>query len=70
MVLFESVATHLGNSYSKVPIVISSFLPLDEVIVSRAVFVIVFGSDGRKHLWSQLNNPKTVRDRPYVSMGN
>ena len=46
------------------------FLPLDEAIASRAVFVIVSGSDGRKRFWSQLNYPKTVRDRPYVSMGS
>ena len=45
------------------------FLPLDEVIASRAVFVIVFVSDGRKRFWSQLNNSKTVSDRSHVSMG-
>ena len=44
------------------------FLPLDEVVASRAVFVIVSRSDGRKRFWSQLNNSKTVRDRPYVSI--
>ena len=50
------------------------FLPLDEAIAiaSRALFVIVSGSDGRadgwKRLWSQLNNSKTVTDRPYVPM--
>ena len=26
--------------------------------------------DGRKRFWSQLNNSKTVRGRPYVSIGN
>ena len=31
-------------------------LPLDEAIASRAVFVIVSGSDGRKRFLSQLNN--------------
>ena len=38
------------------------FLPLDEAIASRAVSVIVSGSDGRadgrKRFWSQLNNSK------------
>ena len=51
-----------------------AFLPLDEAIASRAVFVIASGSDGRtggrKRYWSQLNNSKTVRDRPYVSIGS
>ena len=47
------------------------FLPFDEAIASRgAVFVIVSGSDWRKLVWSQLNNLKTVTDRPYVSMGS
>ena len=47
------------------------FLPLDEAVASRAVFVIASGSDGRaERLWSQLNNSKTVRDRPYASMGS
>ena len=42
-------------------------MPLDEAIASRAVFVIVSGSDGRAEtLLGQLNNSKTVRDRPYV----
>ena len=45
-------------------------LPLDEAIVSIAVFVIVSGSDGRKRFRGQLNNSKTVRDIPYVSMGS
>ena len=39
-----------------------------EAIASRAVFVIVSRAGGRKRFWSQLNNSKTVRDRPYVSM--
>ena len=51
-----------------------NFLPLDEAIASRAVVVIVSGSDGRtggrKHFWNQLNNSKTVRYRPDVSMGS
>ena len=38
----------------------TSFLQLDEAIISRAVFVIVSGSDERagrrKRFWSQLNN--------------
>ena len=46
-------------------------MPLDEA--SIAVFVIVSGSDGRadgrKRFWSQLNSSKTVRVRPYMSMG-
>ena len=47
------------------------FLPLDEAISSRAVFVIVSGSDGQaERFWSQLNNSKTVRDMPYMSMGS
>ena len=46
------------------------FSPLDEATVSRVVFVIVSGSDGRKCFWSQLNNSKAVRDRRYVSMGS
>ena len=37
----------------------ASFLPLDEVIASRAIFVIASGSygrtGGRKRLWNQLN---------------
>ena len=37
------------------------FLLLDEVIAYTAVIVIVSGSDGRKHFWSQLNNSKTVK---------
>ena len=49
-------------------------MPLDEAIASRAVFVIVSGSDGRtggrKRFWSQLNNSKTVIDRSYVSIGS
>ena len=32
------------------------FFPLDEAVVSRAVFVIVSGLDGRIRFWSQLNN--------------
>ena len=40
-----------------------NFLPLDEAIAYTAVFVIVL-SDGR--FWIQLNNSKTVRDRPYA----
>ena len=44
------------------------FLPLDEAIASRSVFVIIPGSDrqvdGRQRFWIQLNNSKTVRDRP------
>ena len=47
-------------------------LPLGEAVASRAVFVIVPGSDGRtdgwKRFWSQLNNSKSVRDKPYKSM--
>ena len=46
---------------------IMSLLPLDEAIASTAIFVCA--SDGRKRFWSQLNNSKTVRDRPYVSWG-
>ena len=39
-------------------------LSLDEAVASRAVIVIVFGSDGRaKGFGSQLINFKTVRDR-------
>ena len=40
------------------------FLPLDETIASRAVFVIVSGSDGgtggRKRFWNQLNNLQLI----------
>ena len=48
------------------------FLPIDEAVASRAVFGIVSASDGRTggrkcSFWIQLNNSKTVRDRPYVS---
>ena len=46
-----------GKYYSS-----ASFLPLDEAIASRAVLVVVSGSDvradGRKRFWSQLNNSK------------
>ena len=39
---------------------VSQSLPLDEAVASRAVFVVVSGSDGRadwlKRFWSQLNN--------------
>ena len=45
-------------------------LPLDEVVASRAVFVNVSGSDGRKRFWNQLNNSKTVSYKPYVSIGS
>ena len=48
------------------------FLPLDEAVAFRAVFAIVSGSDGgggRERFRRQLNNHKTVRDRPYVSIG-
>ena len=45
------------------------FLPLDVAVASRAVFVIVSGSGGRERFWSQLNNSKTVRDRPCVNRG-
>ena len=50
-------------------------LPLDEVVTSRAVIVIVSGSNGRtsgraQTLWSPLNNSKTVPDRQYVSTGS
>ena len=41
------------------------YLPLDEAIASRAVFVNVSGSDGRagrKRVWGQLTNFKMVRD--------
>ena len=41
----------------------STLLSFDEAIASRAVFVIVFMSDGRKRFWSELSNSKTVRDR-------
>ena len=40
------------------------FYPLDEAIASRALFVAVSGSDGRKRFWCRLNNSKTVSDRP------
>ena len=43
---------------------INGYLPLDKAIASRAVFVIVSESDGWKIFCSQLNNSKTVRDRP------
>ena len=54
---------------------IAQFVPLDEAIVSRAVFVIVPESarraDGRRsRFWSQLNYSKTVRDRSSVSIGS
>ena len=54
---------------------VAHFLPLDDAIASKEVFVIIALSgldgrtDGRKRFWSQLNNFKTVRDRLYVSMG-
>ena len=51
-----------------------TFLPLDEAVASRAVLVIVSGSDdranGRKRFRSQLINSKTVRDRKFVSLGS
>ena len=37
------------------------FLPLDEAIASRMIFVILSGSDGRKSFLGQLNNSKTVK---------
>ena len=51
-----------------------TFLPLDEGVASRAVFVIVSRWDGQagrqKRFWSQLinffYNSKTVRDRPHM----
>ena len=49
------------------------FLPLGEAIASRAVFVAVSESDGQaggNTFWSQINNSKTVRDRPYISIGS
>ena len=52
----------------------ASFLPLYETVASGAVFDIVSGSgrraDGWKCFWSQLNNSKTIRDRPHVSIGS
>ena len=47
---------------------VSIILPFDEEIASRLVFVIVSGSDARKRFWIQLNNSKTVRDGPYLSI--
>ena len=48
-----------------------TFLPLDDAIASRIVFVIASGSggraDGRKRFWNQLSNSKPVRDRPSVN---
>ena len=55
----------ISNNY--VQFRIYPFLPLDEAIASRAVFVIIFESGGRKCFWSQPNNSKTVRDRPCVN---
>ena len=46
------------------------FLPLDEAVASRAVIVIVSGSDGNVFFLSQLDDSKTVRAKPYVSMGS
>ena len=65
----------LENAYHDTTFsVIFSALPLDEAVASRLVIVIASGSDGRadwrKRFWSQLNNSQTVRDRPYVSIGN
>ena len=37
-------------------------------IVVMTLFVIVSRSGGQKRSWSQRNNSKTVRDRPYVSI--
>ena len=51
----------------------TQFLPLDEAIASRAVFVIMSGSDVRAETLfepAMLGNSKTVADRPYVSMGS
>ena len=51
-------ALALASHFSPGPL--EYFLPLDEAVVSRAVVVIVSGSDGRavgrKRFWSQLNN--------------
>ena len=48
-----------------------AFLLLNKAIASRAVIVIVSDSDGgQKRFCSQLNNSKTVRDRPYASVGS
>ena len=47
-----------------------TFLPLDESVASMAAFVILSGGDGWRRFWSQLSNSKTVRDRPYLSMGS
>ena len=57
--------------YACVGLSTQAFFSLDEAIASRAVFVIASGSDGRTEtlFWSQLNNTKTVSDRPYVSLG-
>ena len=48
------------------------FLPIDEATASRSVVVLVSGSDGwaEKRFWIHLNNSKTVRDRPHVSLGS
>ena len=52
----------------------NELLPLDEAMASRAVFVIASWSDGRvegrKRFWSQLNNPKAVRDRRWGANRN
>ena len=46
----------------------SWFLSLDEAIASRAAFASYPGRTGGNAFGVKLNDTKTVRDRPYVSM--
>ena len=65
LIYFGELWNLLRFPISKEHVPILLFRPLDQAAV-----VIVFGFDGRVDLavWNQLNNSKTVRDRPYVSI--
>ena len=59
----------VGSVFNNSTLLTAMFLALDEAVVSRTVFIIVPGSDGRAQTFrSQLNNSKTVRDRRYMSI--
>ena len=69
-ILGKTVPVDNMLTWTKVPLA-SVFLLFNEAIASGAVFIIVPGrwAGGRKRFWSQLNS-KTVRDRPYLSLGS
>ena len=53
MVILDSFGLEFPNCHCSFRI---NFLPHNEAITPRAVFVIVSGLDGQKRIWGQLNN--------------